>query len=59
VLERALVSGYSISSGGERPSVSVSINFAKFDSEYLDIDDKFASKSTGHVIYDIAEAKSG
>jgi type VI secretion system secreted protein Hcp len=27
------------------------------DSEYLNIDDKFASKTTGHVIYDIGQSK--
>ena len=57
ILTNTLISGYSISSGGDRPSESVSLNFTKFDSEYLNIDDKFASKTTGHVIYDIAESK--
>jgi len=57
ILTNALISGYSLSSGGDRPSESLSINFTKIDSEYLDIDDKFASKTTGHVIYDIAESK--
>jgi type VI secretion system secreted protein Hcp len=59
VLTNTLVSGYSISSGGDRPSESVSLNFSKFDSEYAKIDDKFAVTSTGHVIYDISLAKSG
>lgn len=57
ILTNTLISGYSLSSGGDRPSESLSLNFTKIDSEYLDIDDKFASKTTGHVIYDIAEAK--
>ncbi len=57
ILTNTLISGYSISSGGDRPSESLSLNFTKIDSEYLDIDDKFASKTTGHVIYDIAESK--
>lgn len=57
ILSGTLVSGYSISTGGDRPSISVSLNFAKIDSEYLNIDDKFQSKSTGHVIYDLATAK--
>jgi len=59
ILTNTLISGYSLSSGGDRPSESFSLNFTKFDSEYLNVDDKFASKSTGHVIYDISEAKSG
>ena len=57
VLDGALISGYSISSGGDRPSESLSLNFTKFDSEYLNIDDKFASKTTGHIVYDIAASK--
>lgn len=59
ILTNTLVSGYSLSSGGERPSESLSLNFTKFDSEYLNVDDKFASKTTGHVIYDLSTAKSG
>jgi type VI secretion system secreted protein Hcp len=59
ILTNALISGYSVSTGGDRPSESVSLNFTKFDSEYINIDDKFATKSTGHVIYDIALAKLG
>jgi type VI secretion system secreted protein Hcp len=57
VLTNTLISGYSISSGGDRPSESLSLNFTKFDSEYMNIDDQFASKTTGHVVYDIALAK--
>jgi len=57
ILTNSLISGYSISSGGDRPSESLSLNFTKFDSEYLNIDDKFAAKTTGHVIYDISESK--
>ncbi len=57
VLTNTMISGYSLSSGGARPSESISLNFTKIDSEYLNIDDKFASKTTGHVVYDIAEAK--
>jgi type VI secretion system secreted protein Hcp len=47
-----------MSSGGDRPSESLSLNFNKFDSEYIKIDDKFQPTTTGHVIYNIAEAKS-
>ncbi|WP_421988704.1 Hcp family type VI secretion system effector [Roseococcus sp.] len=56
ILTDTLISGYSISSGGDRPSESLSLNFAKVDSEYLKIDDKFASTTTGHVIYDIGKS---
>jgi type VI secretion system secreted protein Hcp len=57
ILTDTLVSGYSLSSGGDRPSESLSLNFTKIDSEYLNIDDKFASKTTGHIVYDIGLAK--
>ncbi|WP_206930480.1 Hcp family type VI secretion system effector [Roseococcus thiosulfatophilus] len=57
ILTDTLVSGYSISSGGDRPTESISLNFTKIDSEYLDINDKFESKTTGHVIYDIAKSE--
>lgn len=56
ILTDALLSGYSVSSGGDRPAESFSINFNKIDSEYLKIDDKFAAKTTGHVIYDLTTA---
>lgn len=57
ILSDTLISGYSVSSGGDRPSESLSLNFTKIDSEYLAIDSKFGSKTTGHVIYDIAQSK--
>jgi len=57
VLSQTLISGYSLSSGGDRPSESLSFSFTKIDSEYLNIDDKFAAKTTGHVIFDIALSK--
>ena len=57
VLSQTLISGYSLSSGGDRPSESLSFSFTKIDSEYLNIDDKFGSKTTGHVIFDIALSK--
>ena len=59
ILNDTMMSGYSISSGGDRPSESVSLNFTKFDSEYIKVDDKFAAVTTGHVIYDISKAVSG
>ena len=59
ILNGTLISGYSISSGGDRPNESFSMNFSKFDSEYIKIDDKFAAVGTGHVVYDITKAESG
>jgi type VI secretion system secreted protein Hcp len=57
VLNGTLISGYNVSSGGDRPSESISLNFSKIDSEYLNIDDKFNAKTTGHVIYDIGKSE--
>lgn len=59
ILTATMVSGYSLSSGGERPSESISLNFTKFDSEYVKVDDQFGTKTTGHVIYDLTKATSG
>jgi len=59
ILTECMMSGYSISSGGDRPSESISLNFTKFDSEYVKIDQDFKATTTGHVIYDISKAKSG
>jgi type VI secretion system secreted protein Hcp len=59
ILTECMMSGYSISSGGDRPSESISLNFTKFDSEYIKIDQDFKATTTGHVIYDISKAKSG
>ncbi|MEO7851706.1 MAG: type VI secretion system tube protein Hcp [Rubrivivax sp.] len=58
VLDNVLISGYSISSGGERPSESLSLNFTKVNSEYVKIDDKYAETTTGHVMYDLSLAKT-
>jgi type VI secretion system secreted protein Hcp len=54
-----MISGYSLSSGGDRPSESLSLNFTKFDSEYIKVDDKLAPATTGHYIYDLTTAKEG
>jgi type VI secretion system secreted protein Hcp len=59
ILEGTMVSGYSISSGGDRPSESMSLNFTKFDSEYIKVDDKLSPVTTGHYIYDLTTAKEG
>jgi len=58
VLTDTLISGYSLSSGGDRPSESISLNFAKFDSSYWAINDKFEAKNTGNIIYDLTKAQS-
>ncbi|WP_291295948.1 type VI secretion system tube protein Hcp [Elioraea sp.] len=54
--ENTLVSGYSVSSGGDTPSESLSLNFAKFEYSYTgsDVAGKDASKMK--VGYDIGKA---
>ncbi|MFN6953737.1 MAG: type VI secretion system tube protein Hcp [Acetobacteraceae bacterium] len=56
-LEDTLISGYSISGGSGRPSISLSLNFGIIWSEYIDIDSKFNAKTTGKVFYNIIEAR--
>jgi type VI secretion system secreted protein Hcp len=55
-LNGTLISGYSMSSGGDRPTESLSFNFAKIESTYMKIDEKFKSEKAGTVIYDLAKA---
>lgn len=59
ILDGTMISGYSVSSGGDRPSESISLNFTKFDNEYIKVDDKFAPTTTGHYIYDLTKALEG
>jgi len=57
-LEHVLLSGYSLSSGGDKPSESLSLNFTKFQIKYVptDEDAKLAGKQPV-VIYDLQTAK--
>lgn len=57
ICEDTLISGYSIGGGDGRPQISLSINFGKITSEYMNIDSKFNATSTGVVGWDIVEAK--
>jgi type VI secretion system secreted protein Hcp len=57
VLDGTMISGYSLSSGGDRPSESISLNFSKVSSEYFNIDDKFAASKAGGLIYDLTLAQ--
>jgi type VI secretion system secreted protein Hcp len=58
-LTNTMVSGYSMSSGGDRPSESYTFNFTKILIEYTGYDDKHKvdSNKTGKVEYDLAQAK--
>jgi type VI secretion system secreted protein Hcp len=54
-LTNALISGYSFSSGGDRPSESLSINFTKIEYKYQGYDDagKVDSTKKQTLTYDI------
>ena len=56
-LHKVLVSGYSVSSGGDRPSVSVSYNFSKVEMKYIPFDEQ--NKPTTPLLagFDIGEGK--
>jgi len=56
-LEGAMVSGYSVSSGGDRPQESISINFTKFIYSFTEMDKDNAGADTPRVGYDIGAAK--
>lgn len=57
VLTNAMISGYSVSSGGDRPSESVSINFTKVEVKGTQMDATNAATSPATVTYDIGQAK--
>jgi len=57
-LEDVIVSGYSMTSGGDFPTESISLNFTKFDWAFSGRDDKQVGKAT-HLIYDLEANKVG
>lgn len=58
-LSDALVSGYSMSSGGDRPSESISINFAKIEFKYVPTQTENDTGTPTTVSYDLSTTKSG
>ncbi|WP_167737533.1 Hcp family type VI secretion system effector [Sphingomonas parva] len=57
-LEEVIVSGFSMSSGGDFPSESVSLNFTKFDWSFTGRDATQTGSPT-HLIYSLVENKVG
>lgn len=55
-LEEIIISGLSISSGGDFPTESFSLNFTKFDWSFSGRDEKQVGKPT-HLIYSLIENK--
>jgi len=58
-LTNALISGYSVSSAGDRPSESLSINFTKIQYKFIPYDDKNKAGTPVTVSYDLSTTKSG
>lgn len=56
-LTNALISGYSISSGGDRPSESINVNFTKVQFKYVDFDQHHKPGTPVIGGYDLATAK--
>jgi type VI secretion system secreted protein Hcp len=59
ILDNCLVSGYSVSSGGDRPTESISINFTKIQFMFTEMGIANATADTPRVFYDIAKAVKG
>jgi type VI secretion system secreted protein Hcp len=57
VLENTLISGYSISSGGDRPSESLSLNFTKIEFKNTEMGKDNKGGASAAVTYDISLAK--
>jgi type VI secretion system secreted protein Hcp len=57
-LEEVIISGFSMSSGGDFPSESLSLNFTKFDWSFTGRDATQTGSPT-HLIYSLVENKVG
>ena len=57
ILENCMVSGYSISSGGDRPSESLSLSFTKITTNYWVYDEKGKQATKVPVGYDLEAGK--
>lgn len=57
ILEDCMVSGYSVSSGGDRPSESLSLSFAKITTKYIPFNQKGEAGSPIPAGYDMIAGK--
>ncbi|MEO5369660.1 MAG: type VI secretion system tube protein Hcp [Magnetococcus sp. DMHC-1] len=57
VLENAMVSGYSVSSSGDRPTETISLNFTKIEFKYTPFDKDHKAGSPVTAGYDLSTAK--
>jgi type VI secretion system secreted protein Hcp len=58
-LENTLVSGYSISSGGDRPMISVSLNFTKVTQVIISDDEAHKDQPAERVSWDLTKGVGG
>lgn len=58
-LTNTLISGYSVSTGGDRPSESISLNFTKMEHKFIPFDEDNNPKSPIISSYDLATGKAG
>jgi type VI secretion system secreted protein Hcp len=56
-LENCMISSYSVSSGGDRPMESLSLNFEKITFEHIPIDGQGKPGTPERVTYDLAQGK--
>jgi type VI secretion system secreted protein Hcp len=59
LLENAMVSGFSVSSGGDRPQESISINFTKIIFNYTEMKAKNEKGETPKTMWDLGKATAG
>jgi type VI secretion system secreted protein Hcp len=55
-LTNTVLSGYSISSGGDRPTETISLNFTKFEYDYSGLKTDGTAGDPNKFIYDMAAA---
>jgi len=56
-LTNTMISGFSLSSGGDRPQESISFNFTKIEAKYTEMGATGATGTPSAVTYDIGQAK--
>jgi len=57
-LTNTMISGYSLSSGGDKPSESLSLNFTKFEFKNFAMDSTGKTLAQDPLTYDLATAKT-
>jgi len=58
ILSNVIISGYSISSGGDRPSESISMNFVKIETNFIPMKPDGTPDNGIKITYDLGKAAS-